>query len=45
MTVQQHIERMEEMFGELPDPIHEPIRFSFYVKLYRYYTNRLHVVA
>lgn len=26
-----------EMFGDkLPDPIHEPIRFAYYVKLYFY---------
>lgn len=34
------VEEMEKMFGELPDPIHEPLRFSHCVKLYRYYIER-----
>jgi hypothetical protein len=34
------IEEMERMFGKLPDPLHEPIRFGHYVKLYRYYIER-----
>ena len=32
-----HYNRMVEIFGELPDPEHEPIRFKYCVKLYRYY--------
>ena len=34
------LEEMEKMFGALPDPIHEPIRFAHCVKLYRYYIER-----
>jgi hypothetical protein len=34
------VEEMERMLGTLPDPIHEPIRFAHYVKLYRYYIER-----
>lgn len=34
------IEEMERMFGKLPDPLHEPIRFGYYVKLYRFYVER-----
>lgn len=41
IEVQEHLRRMHEMFGDLPDPKHEPIRFKFYVKLYRYYINRV----
>lgn len=34
------ISEMEEMFGTLPSPEHEPIRFAHCVKLYRYYKER-----
>lgn len=33
-------QEMREMFGSLPNPEHEPIRFAHYVKLYRYYKSR-----
>lgn len=34
-------EDMQKYFGHpLPDPIHEPIRFAYYVKLYKYYKQR-----
>ena len=36
------LEEMERMFGTLPDPIHEPIRFAHHVKLYHYYVERNH---
>ncbi len=32
-----HYERMKKIYPDLPDPEHEPIRFAYYVKLYRYY--------
>jgi len=36
--VLEHYERMKEIFGDdLPDPEHEPIRFAYYVKIYKYY--------
>jgi hypothetical protein len=31
------MEEMEKMFGSLPNPEHEPIRFRHLVKLYYYY--------
>ena len=31
---------MVEHFGELPNPDHEPIRFAYYVRLYKYYKER-----
>ena len=34
------VEEMESMFGKLPDPLHEPMQFAHYVKLYRYYVER-----
>ena len=34
------LEEMEKMFGTLPDPLHEPLRFAHCVKLYRYYIER-----
>jgi hypothetical protein len=33
----QFVTDMEEFFGSLPSPEHEPIRFAHYIKLYRYY--------
>ena len=34
----QHYERLVEMYGdELPNPEHEPLRFAYFVKLYKYY--------
>lgn len=33
--------KMEEYFGELPDPEHEPIRFAHCVKVYKYYNKPL----
>jgi hypothetical protein len=35
--VLEHYNRMVEYFGDLPNPEHEPKRFMYYVKLYRYY--------
>ena len=32
-----HYNRMVEIYGDLPNPEHEPIRFAYYVKLYKYY--------
>ena len=33
-----HYNRMVEIFGDhLPNPEHEPIRFAYYVKVYKYY--------
>ena len=37
--VEEHIKRMYNMFGDLPDPKHEPIRFQYYVNLYKFYTR------
>lgn len=31
---------MERIMGSLPHPIHEPIRFAHYVKMWRYYRSR-----
>ena len=36
--VLQHYEKMVEIYGDLvPHPEHEPVRFAYYVKLYRTY--------
>lgn len=32
-----HYNRMVEIFGELPDIDHEPIRFAYFVKIYKHY--------
>lgn len=34
------LKKMEEFFkSPLPDPIREPIRFAYYVKLFKYYVK------
>lgn len=39
--VLHHYQQMVEIFGDhLPNPEHEPIRFRYYVKLYRYYYEK-----
>ena len=35
------LDEMREFFGELPNPEHEPIRFAYYVKLWKYYKGRV----
>lgn len=40
----KHFENLENIFGEsLPNPEQEPHRFSYYVKLYRYFDNELYM--
>lgn len=36
----QILDGMYERFGSIPNPEQEPIRFAYYVKLYRYYKER-----
>jgi hypothetical protein len=31
------IQKMEDRFGSLPNPEHEPKRFAWYVKVFKYY--------
>ncbi len=42
MTVEQEIEEFIKYFGieNLPNPEHEPRRFAYFVKLFRYYKSR-----
>lgn len=35
--VEKILDEMRKMFGELPNPIHEPRRFANYVRLFEYY--------
>lgn len=37
--VLKQYDEMKKMFGPLPNPISEPIRFRYYVKLYNFYTE------
>lgn len=38
--IQKHSAGLIEMFGDsLPDIDHEPVRFAFYVKMYRYFNQ------
>ena len=34
------VEDMEEFYGHIPHPVHEPIRFAHYIKLYKYHLER-----
>ena len=38
-----HYNRMVELYGTLPDPDHEPIRFAYYVKLYKHYHGQTNI--
>jgi hypothetical protein len=38
--IEKHLERMIEMFGELPDPIHQPIKFKRLLMVYQYILER-----
>ena len=31
--------------GNLPDPEHEPIRFAYYVKLFKYYKPKEEIIS
>jgi hypothetical protein len=35
--IEKAFDEMRDMFGELPNPEHEPRRFAWYVKLWKYY--------
>jgi hypothetical protein len=35
--IEKALDEMRSMFGELPSPEHEPRRFAWYVKLWKYY--------
>jgi hypothetical protein len=35
--IEKALDEMRSMFGELPNPEHEPRRFAWYVKLWKYY--------
>ena len=36
MTIEDDIKRMEEVFGDLPDPLHQPKKFKYLMNLYFY---------
>ena len=35
--VLHHYQRMVEIYGSLPDPVHEPKQFAYFVKIYKKY--------
>jgi hypothetical protein len=40
MTDEEVIKMYDDMvkhFGSLPNPEHEPLRFAYYVRIYKYY--------
>jgi len=36
MEIDKHLDKMLKMFGEIPDPIHQPKKFRYLVSLYLY---------
>lgn len=39
--IQQKYNEINEYFnGKLPNPIHEPIKFNYYLRLYDFYQKR-----
>lgn len=34
------LNEMEQLFGNLPNPIQEPIRFKYYVRIWKYIKER-----
>lgn len=39
-VAEEKIKEMEKIFGPLPNPIHEPKRSLFYLKMYNHYLKR-----
>ena len=40
LMIKKHLERMIEIFGELPDPIHQPVKFRHLVLMYQMILER-----
>ncbi len=38
--VEKHTKKIFEMFENIPNPLHHPIGFSYYMRLYDYYTKK-----
>lgn len=36
MTYEEHVDRVLEMFPNIPNPEHEPIKFQYYLNVYKY---------
>jgi hypothetical protein len=43
MTFEQHVEKILEMFPNIPNPEHEPIKFAYYLRLYKYIITKKEV--
>lgn len=39
-NIEELLDKMFDHFGTLPSPEHEPKRFAWYVKVFKYYQNR-----
>jgi hypothetical protein len=39
-VLQAYDEMLKEWGDKLPNPIHEPIRFAYYVRMYKYFKER-----
>ena len=38
--VEKHTKKIFEMFDNIPNPLHHPIGFSYYMRLYDFYTKK-----
>jgi len=36
MTIDDHLKKMVELFGVIPDPIHQPKKFKYMLELYKF---------
>ena len=36
MSIEEHLKKMVDLFGELPDPIHQPKKFQYLIELYKF---------
>jgi hypothetical protein len=43
MTFEEHVNKILEMFPNIPNPEHEPKKFIYYVKLYKYLVSQKNI--
>jgi hypothetical protein len=36
-TIEEHLKKMVDLFGELPDPVNQPAKFKFLLEVYKYF--------
>jgi len=43
--IDKHLKKMVDLFGELPDPIHQPKKFKYLLEMYKYHIRRSEVIG